>query len=119
MSDLTDTGDQIYDLQNEIERLQARVEALEAAIEGALANISPWTVNCDYRAEPDLRHAVTFLLAATEQDESLSDKLKRLGYKEIRDAKCVMCKKPINSQVDGLFCSVACQIAAQEGEGDE
>ena len=59
-------------------------------------------------------------LATAEQDESLTDKLKRLGYKEIRDAKCVMCKKPINSQVDGLFCSVACQIAATEKEdGDE
>lgn len=58
------------------------------------------------------------LLAATEQEDSLADKLKRLGYEKITDAKCIICGKPINSQVDGLFCSVACEIAATEQESE-
>jgi hypothetical protein len=39
----------------------------------------------------------------------LSKKLKERGYSPITDAHCVVCQKPIHSEVDGLYCSVRCQ----------
>jgi len=57
-----------HEAADEIERLQARVEALEGAVHSARAYILPWTRNCDYRAEVDLKDACKMLLAATEQE---------------------------------------------------
>lgn len=45
----------------------------------------------------------------TDEAESLSEKLHRLGFKPVTDAHCVVCQKPINSEVQGLYCSLYCQ----------
>ena len=53
-----------------------------------------------------------FACRVNEQEidmESLADKLKRMGFKPVTDSHCVVCQKPINSEVDGLYCSVQCQ----------
>ena len=42
-------------------------------------------------------------------DASLADRLKRKGFEPITDAHCITCQKPINSQVDGMYCSLRCQ----------
>ena len=41
--------------------------------------------------------------------ESLSERLERLGFEKITDAHCLTCQKPINSAVDGMYCSARCQ----------
>lgn len=45
----------------------------------------------------------------TDESESLTEKLQRLGFKPVTDAHCITCQKPINSEVQGLYCSVYCQ----------
>lgn len=44
----------------------------------------------------------------------LTDKLEKHGFKPIIDGHCVICNKPINSEVDGLYCSIRCEIISGE-----
>lgn len=45
----------------------------------------------------------------TDESESLSEMLHQLGFKPVTDAHCVVCEKAINSEVQGLYCSLYCQ----------
>jgi len=61
----------INGMQTTLDDQAERIANLEDAINDALVNISPWTTNCDYRAETDLRHAVNFLTEALANKQEI------------------------------------------------